>query len=732
MTTIRHFLETMLIVCALSFAFTTTTRAQTAPPAAPVREVTDNYFGQKIVDPYRWMEDNKSDEMQSWMKAQATFAQTYLQALPGQNRLLKRLNEVSSASISVANIRQRGKRFFYERRAPDEQDFKLYVREGLTGVERLLIDPNKVLNDGKRYSLNDWQISFDGRHVSYLISAGGSETGEIHVVDVVSGKNTSDRIDRARFGAGSWLPDGKSIFYTRLQKLTENAPSADRYQKSRVYRHVLGTDAESDEAIFGFDVNPNIAFDQKLIPFITTDPSWNVAVAYLSTGVSPSREFFVAPLDAMSKKQIPWRKIIAFDDEVGSVAIYGSNLYLQTYKNTPRYKIVRTSLSTPDLPNAETVFSPGDAVVTSLSAQLDALYVQTLDGGNIRIWRVDYKTKKSVPLKLPFEGAASLTDNESSAAGIYFELVSWTRPRAHFRYDPNSGIVVPTHLVPPDPVDMSGIEFINIKVKSYDGAMIPLVIIYKKGLKRDGTNPTLMAGYGAYGVEYTSPVFDTQSLPWLERGGVMVWAGIRGGGEYGEEWHQAGFQKTKPNTWKDFIACAEYLIAEKYTSPAHLAIRGGSAGGILISNAIAERPELFGAAINNVGINDTLRYETTSNGVPNIQEFGSTTTEEGFKTLLAMDGYLKIKKGVKYPAVLLTTGINDPRVEPWMSAKMAAQLQAASSSGKPVLLSVDYDAGHGRGSTKEQRNKQLADEYAFLFEQVGSPGAKPGNTNENR
>ena len=203
MTTIRHLLEIMLIVCALSFALMTNARAQTAPPAAPVREVTDSYFGQKIVDPYRWMEDSKSDEMQSWMKAQATFAHAYLQGLSGQNSLLKRLNEVTSASISVANIRQRGKRFFYERRAPDEQDFKLYVREDLTGVERLLIDPNKVLNDGKRYSLNDWQISFDGRHVSYLISAGGSEIGEIHVVDVVSGKNTNDRIDRARFGAGS-------------------------------------------------------------------------------------------------------------------------------------------------------------------------------------------------------------------------------------------------------------------------------------------------------------------------------------------------------------------------------------------------------------------------------------------------------------------------------------------------------------------------------------------------
>jgi prolyl oligopeptidase len=280
------------------------------------------------------------------------------------------------------------------------------------------------------------------------------------------------------------------------------------------------------------------------------------------------------------------------------------------------------------------------------------------------------------------------------------------------------GTAKPTNLIPPSPIDMSGIEFVNSKAKSHDGTMIPLVIIYKKGLKRDGRAPVLMSGYGAYGVENTSPIFDTNALPWLERGGVFVWTGVRGGGEYGEEWHRAGFQKTKPNTWKDFIACAEYLIAEKYTSPAHLSIRGASAGGILISNAIAERPELFGAAINRVGLNNILRFETTSNGIPNIPEFGSFKTEEGFKNLLAMDGYHKIKDGVKYPAVLLTTGINDPRVDPWMSAKMAARLQAATSSGKPVLLRVDYDAGHGFGSTKEQRNKQLADEFSFLFRQL--------------
>jgi prolyl oligopeptidase len=265
---------------------------------------------------------------------------------------------------------------------------------------------------------------------------------------------------------------------------------------------------------------------------------------------------------------------------------------------------------------------------------------------------------------------------------------------------------------------MSAIEFVSVKAKAADGTMIPMAILYKRGLKRDGTNPTLLDGYGAYGITNTEPFFNPSFLAWLERGGVVAFAGVRGGGEYGEEWHLAGKLGTKANTWRDFIVCAEYLIKEKYTSPGRLAGEGTSAGGILISNAVAERPDLFGAALIRVGVNNALRAEVTSNGVPNIPEFGSVKTEEGFKALLAMDGYSKVKDGQKYPAIMLTTGINDPRVEPWMSAKMAARLQAATASGKPVLLRVDYDAGHGIGSTKKQRDEELADSYAFLFQQL--------------
>jgi prolyl oligopeptidase len=321
-------------------------------------------------------------------------------------------------------------------------------------------------------------------------------------------------------------------------------------------------------------------------------------------------------------------------------------------------------------------------------------------------------------LKLPYEGSAYIAFTDQEHDGLLFDLLSWTRSSANFEYNPKLSSAANTGLVPPIPVDMSSIEVSNVKVKSFDGTMIPMVILYKKGLKRDGSNPTLLNGYGAYGITNTEPFFYPQLLAWLERGGVFALAGVRGGGEYGEEWHLAGKGSTKPNTWKDFIAAAEFLVQEKYTSPSHLAGEGGSAGGILIGNAIATRPDLFAAAIDQVGVNNAIRAETTSNGVPNIPEFGSTKTEGGFKALLEMDAYNKVKPSTKYPAVMLTTGINDPRVEPWMSAKMAARLQAATSSGKPILLRVDYDAGHGIGSTRKQRNEELADVYAFLFEQL--------------
>lgn len=717
-----NLLASKFVAFFLLLALSVLTHAQTLPPKAEVREVKDVYFGQTISDSYRWMENLKADETQKWIKAQADYARTYLDRLPMRNDILKRLDELSDVGTRVNGLQQRGNLYFYGRRASNENDAKIYVREGLNGAERLLVDPEKIASDGKRRSIDVFNPSPDGKYLLYRSSVGGGEIGELRVVETATGKNMGEIVGGSRFGGGEWLPDGKSFVYNRLQKLAPDAPPTEKYQKSRVYLHVLGTGADTDRAIFGYEVNPNIKLETTFVPFVVVPRGSKYAFAKFFPGFAPNSEVYAAPLDALNQNAntaVQWRKIANLEDEISNLAVHGDDVYLLTYKNAPRYKITRINLKNTDVKQAEVVFPANEAVVENLTAARDALYVQTLDGGIRKIYRVDYKTKKAEPIKLPYDGSTSLALSPKNGDGIFFNLVSWTKSNAYFSYNPKTKRATDTRLVPPIEIDMSGIEAVNVRAKSHDGVNVPLVIIYKKGIKRDGANPVLMEGYGGYATVFTAPFFAFNYLPWLERGGIVALAGVRGGGEYGEEWHLAGKGATKPNTWKDFIACAEFLINEKHTSPEHLGIAGTSAGGILISNAITERPELFGAAISRVGMNNPLFADTTGRS-PHLIELGDFTTAEGFRNLLAMDGYYKVKDGVKYPAVMLTHGINDSRVEPWHSAKMAARLQAATTSDKPVLLRIDYDAGHGQGSTKKQLNEQNADTYAFLFEQLGA------------
>lgn len=499
-------------------------------------------------------------------------------------------------------------------------------------------------------------------------------------------------------------------------------PPPERYQKNKFYLHKIGEATENDKPVFGFGIDDDIKLDPKLLVFPSVPFGSKYVFINVNTGVSPNSAVYAAPVESLKSENIAWRKIVDFDDEVSaydanSAIVHGDDLYLLTYKNATRYKVVKTSLKNPDLNNAKTVIKASEAVLTNLVAASDALYVQQNDGGIGQLLRVDYKTNSIETLNLPYNGVISDLTADPRQSGVIFRLHSWVKAPTLTAYDSNKKVITDTKLQLPSPIDASAFESIEVKVKSYDGTLVPLSIIYKKGLKRDGKNLTGITGYGAYGIS-SEPVFIAQFFPWLDAGGVIAFAHVRGGGEYGEEWHLGGFKSKKPNTWKDFIACAEYLIKEKYTSPELLGGRGASAGGIMIGNAIAKRPDLFGAAIIAVGLNNMLRYETTANGVPNIPEFGTVKTEQGFKDLLAMDAFHKIKPGVKYPAVMLTHGINDPRVEPWLSAKMTARLQAATTGEKPILLRVDYDAGHGIGNSRRQFNEEIADIFAFLFDQL--------------
>jgi prolyl oligopeptidase len=701
--------------------------AQTKPAPAPVKDVTETFFGVTVSDPYRYMEDMKNPEVMAWMKAEADYARAVLDKVPQRAELLKEVTMYGdAASARVSGVQVVGDMVYYLKRNANENIPKLYDRHGFAGAEHLLFDPDKLpAPEGKHYAVDYFQPSPDNKYVAYGISIGGSEQSVLHVLELASGKDTSDVIDRANFGSPAWLPDGR-LLYNRLQKLAPDAAVTDKYVNSRTYVHVLGSDPDQDPPVLGAGVAPGIAIDPPEIPFVANPIGSNYVVGVVVNGVQNEFKLYIAPLSSLAGDKTPWVKVADNTDDVTGFDVAGEKLYLLTHKDASRFKVVSVPLASPDLKAAQIVLPQSDAVVTGIAAAQDALYVRRMNGGVSDFLHIAFASgAKPAMVKLPFAGDVDGLTTDPRRPGAVFSLGGWTRFGGYYAYEPAAGRVVDTKLQPQgkydNPPDLVSTE---VKVKAKDGTLIPMSIVHRKGVKLDGSNPTILYGYGAYGISMT-PFYRPTNLPWFNRGGVFAVAHVRGGGEYGEDWHKAGQKLTKPNTWNDAIACADWLVAQKYTVPAKLAIWGGSAGGIFVGRSITERPELFAAAVDEVPVSDAVRWEFTSNGVPNIPEFGTVKEADGFKGLLEMSSYAHVKDGVKYPAVLLITGINDPRVDSWEAGKMAARLQAAQAGDRPILMRIDYDAGHGFGSTKKSQYEQRADMFAFLFWQLAVKGFQP-------
>ena len=713
---------------AATYFLATLALAQPSPPVAPVRNVADAYFGTTVDDPYRYMEDIKNPEVEAWLKAQAGYTNAVLAKIPQRDEILKEVTTFGDAAPSrVTSVQLMGDHVYYLKRKADENIGKLYVREGFGGKERLLVDPDKLpAPEGKHNAIDYFAPSPENKYLAYGVSVGGSEQSVLHVIEVASGKETGDVIDRANFGSPSWLADGR-LLYNRLQKLAPDAPATEKYVNSRAYIHELGKNPDEDTPLLGAGLAPGIAIEPPEIPIAANPVGSKYAIGLVINGVQNEFKLYVAPIASLAGEKTPWVKVADTADDVTAFDVMDDRLYLLTHKNASRFKVIVVSLTKPELATAREVVPASEAVVTGIAAAKDALYVRRMNGGVSDFLKVGYASAaKPSMIKLPFPGDVDGLVTDPRKPGAVFSLGGWTRFGGYFAYEPKAGKVVDTELQPQGKYDNPpNLTSTEVKVKAKDGTLVPLSIVHRKGLKLDGSNPTILYGYGAYGISVT-PFFRPTYLPWFNRGGILAVAHVRGGGEYGEDWHKAGYKATKPNTWEDAIACAEWLVEHKYASPPKLAIMGGSAGGIFVGRSITERPELFGAAVDEVPVSDALRWEFTSNGVPNIPEFGTVKEEVGFKGLFAMSSYAHVQQGTKYPAVLLTTGINDPRVDAWEAGKMAARLQAASASGKPILLRIDFDAGHGFGSTKKSQYEERADTLAFLFWQLGESGFQPG------
>ncbi len=712
--------------------------AQDAPPKAPAREVQDDYFGTKITDPYRWMENIKQDrDAQKWLKAQADFTREKLDSMPGYNKLKARITElVNSEPATIARPRLLANGcLFYLKTPANQNTAKLCFRKSTGAEEVVLVDPDDFQKrEGKPYAINFYAPSPDGSYVVFGISAQGSEDAFIHVVDTARLKQIGDIIPRCEGSIVSWLPDGRRFLYTQLQELKPGQPATEKYANITTRLHELGSNPAKDPVYLKTGSNPSIEFTEQQFAGILVVPGSDLCFAAVNNFVENELRLYAAPLKDLGP-QTAWKKLCDFDDQVTDVGVFGSNLYFLTHKDAPRFKVVAREFRDGKLGEPRVVVPAGEKVIQQITSAKDGIYYTASDGVDCRLYKLTEGTSDGgTEIPLPYQGWASffgledLSLGDVRMPGVLVNLTSWTQAQSFYHYDPETKHLQALGLQPAGPYDhQSDLVSEELKVPSYDGTLVPLSVLGLKNYRKDGTRGVWLQGYGSYGI-VDEPYYSPLTLAALEHGMWRAVAHVRGGGVYGDAWHRAGQKLNKPNTWKDFIAAGEYLIKNGYAAKDKLAGLGGSAGGITIGRAVTARPDLFAVGCSIVGALDSLRIETTANGPPNIPEFGSTKDKAGFEGLREMSTYAHIRPNTAYPALLLYHGYNDPRVDVWESAKAAARFQADSTSGKPVLLDIDYASGHGIGNTREQTIRRTADILAFMLWNFGDPdfqSAKP-------
>ena len=688
-------------------------------PAAAQQNVTDTYHGVQVPDPYRWLEDSTSQKVLQWSTAQDARTRKYLDALPQRAPIYKQLlSQISATSSSYHALRAVGAQIFALYEEPPKQQPMIAVLTNAAdpALARVIVDPNAI--NPKGTTAIDWFVpSPDGKRVAVSLSDNGSEDGTLHLFDVTSGKELGETIPRVQYptGGGSlaWRADSKGFWYTRYPG--PDRPAEEQHFYQQVYFHQIGDEPSRDVYVLGqgFPKVAEIALETRFNP--------HIVVASVANG--DGGEFAHYLVDERGTV----RQVTHFEDKVvAATAGADGALYLVSRKNAPRGKLLKLEPGIADLKQATVLVAESDAVILSggqaggdpVAVTSHAVYVRELVGGPSRVAIFDHAGKPRGVLPLPDLAAVDEVEPLSDGTLLY-SIETYLRPPYFSRYDETAARASESKLAQTSPVSFADTEVLREFASSKDGTSIPLNIVRRKGTKLTGSNPVLLNGYGGYDISLTPGFLGANTRLWLDGGGIFVIANLRGGGEFGERWHEQGALIHKQNVFDDFIAAAEYLIAHHYTDREHLAILGGSNGGLLMGAAFTQRPELFRAVVSLVGIYDMLRVELDPNGLFNTTEFGSVKDLNQFNALYAYSPYHHVKSGTAYPAIFMATGETDGRVNPAHSRKMIARLQAATTSGKPIYLSINSHAGHGIGSALSIRVNQAADRYSFLFDQLG-------------
>jgi prolyl oligopeptidase len=720
----------LVLVCIGAAIFSAAASADAGPPPAPSHPVAEVLHGVRVADPYRNLENVKSAETLGWLRAQGAYAAAQLARIADREAISARIEALAAASgDSVREVtRMPGGRIYYLKRKAGENQLKLVMRTGLDGAERVLVDPEAMAGTtGVPHAIDYFVPSWDGRWLAYGISAGGSEDASLHLMDIASGKDVGEPIQRVHEGPVHWTPDSRRVAYNQMRALPPGSADTETYLDTTVFLAEPGRAASTARPLFGPLVDKALALDRLDVAQVIFEPGSRYMIARTTDTTVPEGRVYVALVADLDRKPIPWRRVSSASDKITDVQMRGDTLYLRTYAGAPRGRVLALGLDDPVLAKATVAIPEPETGVLDRFTVIDgALLAEVRRGFSTRVRRYAMGgPAQGVDVAPGLSGSTFMTGDPAHAhRDVLVTTSAWTVP-PRVMIAAADGTARDTGIrrtsLPPGSPEL---EVTEVLVPSHDGAGVPLAIVRRKGLRLDAGNPTLLYGYGAYGFSEEAH-FDPRSIAWLERGGVLAFANVRGGGAFGDAWYRAGFKATKSNTWKDGVACARYLIAQRFASPRTLAVYGGSAGGIFVGRAVTSAPELFAAAIFDVGVMDAVRAEESANGITNISEFGSARNPAEFPALLEMSTYHQIRDGTPYPAVLLIHGLNDPRVDVWHSAKAAARLQAATSSGKPVLLRLDEQDGHGVGSTARQGYSKLADIYSFLLWQFAKAASKP-------